>query len=136
MSEDFGFGGGEIGCVVGAKAKVGSGGGFGGELVQEIGLHEPVFVVAAFGPRIWEEHKYTLENNMRGQCGDEFGGFGLEKNEVGELGAVAFTLGTLHAVAQQIKAEAEFLGMRSGVISQKMSVTGTDLERDARVRSE
>lgn len=136
MSEDLGFGGGEIGCVVGAETKLGSSGGFRGERVQEVGLHEPVFMVAAFGPRIGEKHKYALENDMRGQCGDELGRFSLEKNEVGELGAVAFALGTFDAVAQQIEAEAEFVPMRGGVISQEMAVSGTDFERNARVCSE
>jgi hypothetical protein len=136
MGEDLGFGGGEIGCVVGAETELGSRGGLCSERVKEVGLHEPMFVVATFGPRIREEYKYALENDMRWQRGDEFSGFSLEENEIGELGAIAFALGTFDAVAEQIEADAKFLGMRGGVISQKMSVTSSNLERDARVRGE
>lgn len=136
MSENFGFGGGEVGCVVGAEIEIGSRGGFCRKRVKEVGLHEPMFVVTTFGPRIREEYKYALKNDMRWQCGDEFCGFGLEKNEIGELGAVAFALGAFHTVTEQIEADAEFRWMSGGVVSQKMSMTSTDLKRDARVCSE
>lgn len=99
MSEDFSFGSSEVGGIVGAKTKIGPGRGFGGERVKKLGLHEPVFVVAAFWPWIREEYKYPLENDMCWDRGNEFGGFGFEENEIGELGAITFALGSFHAVA-------------------------------------
>lgn len=130
------MGGGEIGGVVRAKTEVGAGGGFVGERVEKLRLHEAVFVVAAFGPRIGKKHKYPLKNNMRRQRADDFGGFGSEKNEVGEFGAVAFAQGAFDAVAEKIAANAELGRVGSGVVGEEVAVPGTDFERDAWVRRE
>ncbi len=136
MCEDVGLGGGEIGGVVGAEIEIGTGGGFGGEGVQKLRLHEAVFVVAAFGPRIREKHKYALKNDRCRQCGDNFGGFGAEKNEVGEFGAVAFAQGAFDAVAEEIAADAKLGRMGGGVVGEEMAVSGTDFEGNARMGGE
>ncbi len=136
MSEDVGLGGSEIGCVVGSETEIGSRGSFGSEPVEKFRLHETMFVVATFGPRIGEEYEYPLKNDMRRQRGDDFSGFGAKKNEVGEFGAVAFAQGSFDAVAEQIAANAEFGRMGGGVVGEKMTVSGTDLKRDARVCGE
>ena len=122
--------------IVGTETQVGRWNAFRSQSVKSIGLHEPVFVMTAFWPRIGKEHKDALENNLWRQCGDEFGRFGLEENEVGELGAVAFARGTFHAITEQIEAEAKFCGMRLRVIGEEMPVTCADFERDAGVRDE
>ena len=104
--------------------------------MQNVGLHEPVFVVAAFGPRIWKQDKHSPKHDLRWQRGDELSGFGFEENEIGQLGAVAFAHSAFHSITNEIDANAKLCRMRCGVICKEMSVTGAYLERDAWVRSE
>jgi hypothetical protein len=132
----YGFGGGEIMGVVGAETQIGSSRGASCDCLQKIGLHEPVFVMTAFRPRIGKQHEDSLEDNLRRKCGDKLSGFGFEENEIGELGAIAFARGPFHAVAEQIEANAKLFWMRRRVIGEKMPMSRADFERDAWVCGE
>jgi len=136
MAGDHLFSSGEIGRVVGAKTEIGPAFGAGSNGVKKACLHDPVFMVAAFRPRIGEKHKYTLKDHVRWQRRDAFFGFGFEKNEIGQLSPVAFSHSPFHAVAEQIDTEAKLLGMRRCIVGEEMPVPGADFERDARVCGE
>jgi len=126
----------EIRRVVGAKTEIGAAFGVSGNCVKKASLHDPVFMVATFRPRIWKKHKDPLKKHVRWQRRDAFFGFGFEKDEIGQLSPVTFSHGPFHAVAEQIDAEAELLGMRCRIVGEEMPVPSTDFERDARMRGE
>lgn len=77
--------------VVGAKVQVCLvGEGVGGERVEEAGLDEAVFVVAFFGPGVWEEQENAIDAGWRGEGLQEFECICLEEMEIGEGCVVAF----------------------------------------------
>ena len=136
MSLNHVFCSGEIRCVVSAKTQIGPGGSAGRKRVEEVGLHNPIFVMTALRPWIRKKDKYPLENNLRRQRVDEFSGFGLQENEIRQLRAVTFTKGAVDSVADQIDADAELGRMGRGVVGEEMPVAGTDFQRDTRVCGE
>jgi hypothetical protein len=130
------FCGGEIRGVVGAKAQVGPSRSASRKGMKKVGPHDPMLVVAALRPRIRKKHKYTLENDLWRQRGDELSCLGLQEDEVGQLRTVTFAESSIHPVAEQIDADAELRWMCRSVVGQEMPMPGANLERDAWMRRE
>ena len=122
--------------VVSAETKIRAGIGTRRERLQEGGLHDAIFVVAALRPRVGEEHKNPFQHDMRRKSRNELFRLGLHKGEIHELCAVALAQRALHAVAEEVDTKAKFSRMRRGVIGEVVSMARADLQCDACVRGE
>lgn len=98
----------EIGGVIGAEAQARVDAGARGERRENFGLDEPVFVVAAFWPRIGEQDENIRKGHMGRQRGEEFARLGLEEREMRfESGAGGLAAGARDAFTDEVDADAK-----------------------------
>ena len=93
---------------------------------QELGLHDAIFVMAAFRPGVGKEDVDCRESGLGWERIEKITGIGLDKVEVIQLGAITLTQAAINPIFADINAHADFGGMSGGVSSEKMAMSAAD----------
>ena len=98
---------------------------------EEIRLHDAVLMVAQFGPRVGKEDEKAGKGRIGREHLEEEPGLGVDEMKVGEAGAVPFAEGAADAFADDVDADAQFVGVGLGVGGQEVSVATADFPGEA-----
>ena len=94
--------------------------------VEEIRLHDPMFVVPRFWPRIRKENKDARKHGAGWQRFQEQPGIGLDKMKVSEFRALTFAVCPPDSLGDKVDSDAKVGGMRMRVGGEKMSMSAAD----------
>jgi hypothetical protein len=103
---------------------------------EKVGLHDAMFVVTELGPRIGEKNEEAREGHVRRQGLEKKPRLGMDKVEVGELGAVAFAEGAADSFAHNVDPDAELPGVGLGIGGEEMAMSAAYFPSKLGVRRE
>ena len=117
----------EIRFVVRAKAKPGTLPRLRRHIREESGLQNPIFPMAAFGPRIGEKHIDFGKGRMGGQGSQKGARIRLQKVKIPKLGPGPLALGPADPVGRDVDPYAAAVGMGGCVGGQEVPVPAPHL---------
>ena len=117
----------EIGFEVGPEVYPGLIGGPAMDLVEEGGLYQAVLVVALLGPRIRKEDEYVPEALLKRERLKKKPRIRLDKVELAGFGPLLLSRRSLDAIAFDIDADTQFVGVGLGVGHEKVAMPAAEL---------
>lgn len=116
----------EIGLIVGAEIEASALPCPARDRGEEVGLHDPVLVMARLGPRVRKKHEDVGKRGIGRKCFQKCPGLGVDKVQISQLGTVPFAVRPFDAVARDIDANAKLVGMSLGVGCEKVPMAAAD----------
>jgi len=94
---------------------------------QELVLHDPVLVVAPFGPRVREQNEDRREPGVLRHRSQKILGVGADKVKVLKLGPPALEISPGNPFGCDVDSHAGLVRMGCGICSQEVAVAASDL---------
>lgn len=93
------------------------------EVGEKLGLHQAVFMMPTFGPRIGKQHKYLGKPQIRRQRGQKILRTGVEEVKIGQSRAIFLPIGALNPLEDDIQAYTGLGRMGGGIIREEVTMS-------------